>query len=509
MNNHQRTNAPTTPLPSPLGDYFYQLILTDRLPAFLQLDATGVLKDGGGNLVHYGLSAFKPETVPDLPFMTDLLPLKDSPLILPYIALDNGHYPDIHLIKEETDTWIFFLDATKQVFNQQLLQQKANDLRLLQGQHAGMIDMTVLSKLFGTLDMVILERQPNQQFTLPTPPPGWLLEFMPAVENGHTDIDLGESFLFLAHFMVDAEAFWQATRIGQLKSGQWSEISDQGHEYELEATAVSMNDQALLLIEFPKMDSNEKQQILQKGREIHLAHQQLRQEIQQKDVLLHCIVHDLKGPMAVMKGVLSLVASGVVKEDKAKDLLASGQQHVARQERMVQDILDAFSAEVANLESFSVDLEHAPGALICARDIVNGLSADAISRQVNLIIAPDVDQHADWRVIGEASRLERIYSNLIENAMRHSPPNTFITIGIREGEDDTFLITIDDKGSGLPEEIMKTLFDKFTQGGKGSGSSGLGLYFCRITVERWGGTIGVENRSEGGARFWFKLKKPE
>lgn len=506
--NRQSDNPTIHRLPAPLGDYFFGLTLADRKPAYLLLDAAGVLKDSGGMLAQYGLETMQEDELPDLPFMTDLLPLKESPLVLPYVALDNGRYADIHLIGENEAVWLFFLDATKQVSSQQLLQQKANDLRLLQAHHTGTIDMSVLSKLFGTLDMVILERQPDQKFTLLTPPPDWLLEFMPGLESGRTDIDPGEGFPFLAHFMMDADAFWTAASSGHLKSGQWTEISDLGHEYELEATAVSMNGQALLLIEFPKMDSTEKQQILQKGRDIHLAHQQLQQEIQQKDVLLHCIVHDLKGPLAVMKGVFSLIASGAIQADKAQELLTSGQQHVARQERMIQDILDAFSAEVANWESFSVDPEQAPDALTCARSIVDGLFADATRRQINLLIAPDVDQQADWRVVGEASRLERIYSNLIENALRHSPPNTFITVAIRESDEDTFLITIDDEGPGVPEEIMDTLFDKFTQGGKGSGTSGLGLYFCRITVERWGGEIGVENRPEGGARFWFKLKKP-
>jgi signal transduction histidine kinase len=49
------------------------------------------------------------------------------------------------------------------------------------------------------------------------------------------------------------------------------------------------------------------------------------------------------------------------------------------------------------------------------------------------------------------------------------------------------------------------LFEKFTQSGKGKGKVGLGLYFCRITTERWGGDIGHNNIAGAGSRFWFRL----
>ena len=52
------------------------------------------------------------------------------------------------------------------------------------------------------------------------------------------------------------------------------------------------------------------------------------------------------------------------------------------------------------------------------------------------------------------------------------------------------------------------LFRKYAQGGGTNGQVGLGLYFCRITVEGWGGAVGYEPAPGGGARFWFRLPKP-
>ncbi len=73
---------------------------------------------------------------------------------------------------------------------------------------------------------------------------------------------------------------------------------------------------------------------------------------------------------------------------------------------------------------------------------------------------------------------------------------------------DYILFTIDNQGSDVPPEIVNILFQKFSQGKNKSGRAGLGLYFCRITIERWGGKIGYLPNPKGGSRFWFRLSRP-
>ena len=81
-----------------------------------------------------------------------------------------------------------------------------------------------------------------------------------------------------------------------------------------------------------------------------------------------------------------------------------------------------------------------------------------------------------------------------------------MTVGIKE-EGDLIAITVDDEGSGIEPEIATTLFQKFSQGKNKPGRIGLGLYFCRMTVEQWGGTIGYKKNQKGGSQFWFRLPK--
>ena len=125
---------------------------------------------------------------------------------------------------------------------------------------------------------------------------------------------------------------------------------------------------------------------------------------------------------------------------------------------------------------------------------------------MQIVSDPHVDWTRDWRVSGESSRLDRVLANLLENALRHSPHGSTVTVGLHD-EGAMVLTTVDDEGPGIPEALHKHLFQKFVQGKKHSGKIGLGLYFCRMTVEGWGGEIGYSPRETGGTRFWFRLPR--
>ncbi|HMZ22038.1 MAG TPA: HAMP domain-containing sensor histidine kinase, partial [Blastocatellia bacterium] len=185
-----------------------------------------------------------------------------------------------------------------------------------------------------------------------------------------------------------------------------------------------------------------------------------------------------------------------------------GLRQAERQETLIREILQAFSAEVEAAKTFSARLDQAPDAARAAREVIEALSPAFALNQVKLQLAPDFDPNQNWKVVGEKSRLERVFSNLIENALRYSPPNATVTVGLHD-EGDKVLLAIDDEGPGIPPDIAPTLFEKFAQTKKGGGKIGLGLYFCRITVKHWGGEIGHAPREKGGTRFWFRLPRPQ
>jgi signal transduction histidine kinase len=254
----------------------------------------------------------------------------------------------------------------------------------------------------------------------------------------------------------------------------------------------------------------ERQQRLmqQKGNELSLSYQRLIKEIQKKEILLHCIVHDLAGPLLGIKGGYELLANENLSASGRK-FLEIGLRQADKQEKLIKEILQAFAAEVESLDSFTMDPAQAPDAAQAIKEVVEALQPAFALQHVKLQSAPTLDTTRNWKVVGEKSRLERIISNLTENALRHSPPDSTVSVGCYADEGDQVLIAIDDEGPGVPPEVAPTLFQKFSQGKKGKGKVGLGLYFCRITVEHWGGIIGHAPGPVKGSRFWFRLPRPQ
>jgi signal transduction histidine kinase len=71
-------------------------------------------------------------------------------------------------------------------------------------------------------------------------------------------------------------------------------------------------------------------------------------------------------------------------------------------------------------------------------------------------------------------------------------------------EGDHCLLSVKDRGEGVEPDRVETLFDRFSQGKK-RGRAGLGLHFCKIMADRWGGEIGYSLRQRGGSSFWLRL----
>ena len=105
----------------------------------------------------------------------------------------------------------------------------------------------------------------------------------------------------------------------------------------------------------------------------------------------------------------------------------------------------------------------------------------------------------------DALLLERVVINLLENAIKYTLPGTVIEIsgGI---QDQAILVTIADRGPGLPVGVEERIFEKFYQVAPGSArGAGLGLTIYRSIIEAHGGHIWAANRPEGGARFSFTI----
>lgn len=365
---------------------------------------------------------------------------------------------------------------------------------------------SITTELFAALNIIVLERLDSGSFAIVGTIPDWFNNFYGDTTQEPDGLNLGQQFPFLENFLIDAEDYWIEKGAEPLKSGLWTEINILGNECHLEASAVCLKDKKILLIECLGIAYEEKHSLIQKARQNNLTYQHLIKEIQKKEILLHCFVHDIAGQLTGLNCCFALLALENL-TPKGRERLEIGRKQCTKQEMLIQEILKAFSAEVKSLEAFSLDPAHAPDAIICAMEVVDALLPTFTFNKMQLQLAADIDKSKDWKVVGENSRLERVLFNLVENALRHSPAGSTVTVNLQE-DGEFILVSVDDEGFGVPPELSKNLFQKFSQGREKAGKAGLGLYFCRITVERWGGSIGYSPRSERGSRFWVRLPRP-
>ncbi|HUN61401.1 MAG TPA: response regulator [Candidatus Sulfotelmatobacter sp.] len=356
------------------------------------------------------------------------------------------------------------------------------------------------------LGFVLLQHKEHGRFALLSPAPPWFQELWGANDANGGEIPIAEKSPFLENFLFEADALWQSGKSHLCQSEIWIEKSASGVEIPLAAIALQSEGKRLLALHSPESQYHERQQLLQTARNSLLDHEKLQREIQKKEILLHCIIHDLSQPLSVMSVAFDCMTGEPI-SNRSKDLLELGRKASDQQSLMIRDILQVFAADL----QASLDAQSKPGSapdlLACASSVLNAFVPVYAAKGVQLRINDSAKQRAEWRVRGESTRLQRIFSNLLENALRYSPPGSTVTIGFEE--DGEFLKAyVDDEGPGLPADMTPgQIFALFSKGKEGGGKAGLGLYFCRLTVERWGGIISCESRPMRGSRFWFQLPR--
>jgi hypothetical protein len=163
-----------------------------------------------------------------------------------------------------------------------------------------------LATVINALDVALLERRAPGVFVIIGQVPRWFGYLYPDLVAAQ-ELRPAEVSPFLANFLIDAENFGEKDEPGRLLSEPWSETVLSGEECFLEASAINTNGVKVLALKFQHASIEETRTIIQKAREQSLDHYRVLQEMQKKEILLYCIIHDLVQPLTGLKRCLILL----------------------------------------------------------------------------------------------------------------------------------------------------------------------------------------------------------
>ncbi|MBI3648598.1 MAG: hypothetical protein HY240_07620 [Actinobacteria bacterium] len=224
--------------------------------------------------------------------------------------------------------------------------------------------------------------------------------------------------------------------------------------------------------------------------------EQLRGLNEMKNTLLHAVSHDLKGPLAAILGSIGTL-------QRAEQLQLTPEQRDG-----LHEAIDASGRKMDRLVSDLLDMDRIERETLSpSRETTDvGELARNVMRECEQLGAHPVRVEADPVLIDlDPSMVERIIENLLVNAARHTPVGTPVLISVR-ARADAVVITVEDEGPGVPDDLKRTLFDPFRQGPGASGKGvGIGLSLVKRFAELHGGSAKVEDAPGGGARFVILL----
>lgn len=233
----------------------------------------------------------------------------------------------------------------------------------------------------------------------------------------------------------------------------------------------------------------------------------LRQRIDATEAFAADVAHEIKNPLASLRSALDGI-DNVEKPELRAQLMAVAHADVKRMDRLISDISDAsrIDAQLAKANFEPIDMGDMIEQLLETRE---SRGADGTVR-----IAFARPRKGITVILGEDIRIERVLTNLLDNAVSFSPPDGVVEISATRSEDEV-IIRISDQGPGIPPNERETVFRRFHSArpeSEGFGKhSGLGLAIARTIIEGHHGSISVDDRDDGlpGACFRISLPVPQ
>ncbi|OGM06696.1 hypothetical protein A2129_01390 [Candidatus Woesebacteria bacterium GWC1_42_13] len=224
---------------------------------------------------------------------------------------------------------------------------------------------------------------------------------------------------------------------------------------------------------------------------------------QQKEEFISLVAHEFRAPLTAIKGYLSMILEGDAGNisDKARGFIADALAVNERLVRLVNNMLNVSRIEKGKLvfQMEKVNLSR------IASVALDNFRAEADRKGLKFSL--EIPSRIDDLIYIDVDKINEVVANLVSNAVKYTE-NGFVKIKVSNPSEGVIRLEVNDSGPGISQEEQRLLFRKFyrveSTAGKTVGS-GLGLYICKLLVEKFSGKIGVESDLDKGSTFWFEL----
>lgn len=225
-----------------------------------------------------------------------------------------------------------------------------------------------------------------------------------------------------------------------------------------------------------------------------------------REDMMHTLVHDLRSPLAVVKGSLEVIrfSDEETKKENIDDLLRLALIGTERMLRLINNLLDVSRLEDGKMIVTPEWISIEP----ILHNAINQVLPEA--SRVDILIESIIEDDLPPIYVDQA-HLERILNNLLDNAIKFTPDGGHIKLSASLDPDyspASIIIGVSDTGPGIPADIHDQIFKKYKQIRMNLGrrtGSGVGLYYCKLAVEAQGGHIWVDSQVGQGSTFNFRL----